>query len=98
MLAVKGGGAVGYVRHDLGLYLSLIGFATGLIFLWLNRKQRQPGFWLGTYMIIEGITRFCLDFLRIVDARYFGLTPTQYLTVPLFAAGIWLVLHNRKRA
>jgi phosphatidylglycerol:prolipoprotein diacylglycerol transferase len=86
----------GQSRHDLGLYLSLIGFATGLFFLWLNRKPRQPGFWLGTYMMIEGVTRFSLDFLRIADARYFGLTPTQYLAVPLFAAGAWLVFNKRR--
>lgn len=81
----------GNVRHDLGLYLSLIGFATGGIFLWLNRKERQPGFWIGTYMVIEGAVRFCLDFLRIADVRYFGLTPTQYLAVPMLAGGIWLI-------
>ena len=81
----------GSIRHDLGLYLSLIGFATGGLFLYLNRKQRAPGFWFGTYMIIEGMVRFGLDFLRIVDVRYFGLTPTQYLSIPLCLAGLWLV-------
>jgi phosphatidylglycerol:prolipoprotein diacylglycerol transferase len=86
----------GQSRHDLGLYLSLIGFATGILFLWLNRKQRAPGFWLGSYMIIEGITRFSLDFLRIADARYFGLTPTQYVAVPMFAIGVWLVMGRKK--
>jgi len=78
----------GSTRHDLGLYLSLIGFATGGLFLFLNRHERRPGFWLGTFMLIEGITRFSLDFLRIVDTRYFGLTPTQYLALPLAVAGI----------
>lgn len=81
----------GQTRHDLGLYLSLIGFATGGLFLFLNRKQRAPGFWLAAYMIIEGIVRFSLDFLRVADARYFGLTPTQYLAVPLFFGGVWLL-------
>lgn len=86
----------GSVRHDLGLYLSLIGFATGILFIWLNRKQRAPGFWFGTYMIIEGIVRFCLDFLRIADTRYLGLTPTQYLAVPLVAFGVWLLASSRR--
>jgi phosphatidylglycerol:prolipoprotein diacylglycerol transferase len=81
----------GSVRHDHGLYLSLIGFATGFWFLWLNRKNRRPGFWFGAYMIVEGITRFGLDFLRTVDATYWGLTPTQYLSVPMVLIGIWLV-------
>lgn len=86
----------GQVRHDLGLYLSIIGFATGLWFLYLNRKQRHPGFWLGCYMIIEGFSRLSLDFLRVADARYFGLTPTQYLAVPMLGLGLWLVLKAKK--
>lgn len=81
----------GSTRHDLGLYLSLIGFVTGGLFLFLNRRKRKPGFWLGTYMIIEALARFGLDFLRTVDMRYLGLTPTQYLCVPLCIAGIWLL-------
>ncbi|MCR4256468.1 MAG: prolipoprotein diacylglyceryl transferase [Candidatus Uhrbacteria bacterium] len=85
----------GQTRHDLGLYLSLIGFATGILFLWLNRKRREPGFWFGTYMMIEGATRFSLDFLRTADTTYLGLTPTQYLAVPMFALGIWLVTNKR---
>ncbi len=82
----------GQTRHDHGLYLSLIGFATGILFLILNRKNRRPGFWIGTYMVIEGITRIVLDFYRIADARYFGLTPTQYVAIPLLLAGIWLMV------
>jgi phosphatidylglycerol:prolipoprotein diacylglycerol transferase len=81
----------GQTRHDLGLYLSLIGFALGLAFLWLNRKKRQPGFWVGAFMIVEGASRFVLDFLRLADVRYLGLTPTQYLSVPLFVAGVILI-------
>lgn len=81
----------GQTRHDLGWYLSLIGFATGLLFLWLNRKPRAPAFWFGLYMAIEGVVRFGLDFLRIADVRYAGLTPTQFLAVPLCVVGLWLV-------
>ncbi|HEU0050791.1 MAG TPA: prolipoprotein diacylglyceryl transferase [Patescibacteria group bacterium] len=87
----------GTVRHDLGLYLSLIGFLTGILFLVLNKWKRHPGFWLGMYMMIEGVTRFTLDFLRIADTKYFGLTPTQYLSIPLFAAGLWLVIRKTRR-
>jgi phosphatidylglycerol:prolipoprotein diacylglycerol transferase len=81
----------GLIRHDLGLYDSLIGFATGLLFLILNRWKRAPGFWLGSFCMIEGLSRFLLDFLRIADVQYFGLTPTQYLAAPLFFVGAWLV-------
>lgn len=85
----------GSVRHDLGLYLSLLGFALGGIFLWLNRKERHPGFWLATFMIFEGVARFGLDFLRVADSTYLGLTPAQYLSVPLFFGGIWLMRRTK---
>lgn len=85
----------GETRHDLGLYLSIIGFATGILFLWLNRKRREPGFWFGTYLMIEGASRFWLDFYRIADATYFGLTPTQYLAVPMAGFGIWMIFRSR---
>lgn len=88
----------GGTRHDLGLYLSLIGFATGGLFLILNRHERRPGFWLGAYMTIEGITRFSLDFLRVVDTRYFGLTPTQYLALPLALAGVFFVVKHKTKS
>ncbi|MCK9360961.1 prolipoprotein diacylglyceryl transferase [Patescibacteria group bacterium] len=88
----------GETRHDHGLYLSLIGFATGILFLWLNRKQRRPGFWFGTYMVIEGIVRFVLDFYRVVDVKYFGLTPTQYLAIPMLAVGIWLITNKQLKS
>lgn len=86
----------GQIRHDLGLYLSLIGFGTGLLFLWLNRKQRRPGFWLGVYMLIEGLSRICLDFLRVEDVRYLGFTPTQYLALLLVGLGIGSISRNSR--
>jgi prolipoprotein diacylglyceryltransferase len=45
-------------------------------------------------MVIEGITRFGLDFWRIVDKTYLGLTPTQYVAIPMIGLGLWLILRN----
>ncbi len=86
----------GRIRHDLGLYLSIIGLATGIGFVLLNRRVRRSGFWLGAWMIVEGVTRFGLDFLRVTDANYFGLTPTQYASVPLFVVGVWVMFLQKK--
>lgn len=87
----------GKTRHDLGLYLSISGFVIGLIFLWLNRKQRHPGFWLGAYLILDGVSRIWLDFYRVADATYFFLTPTQWVSIPFVALGIWLVAGKKFR-
>lgn len=88
----------GGVRHDLGLYDSLVGLIIFLIFLFLRRRERRPGFYISTAMILYGVARFFLDFLRaqeIVlgmspDLRYFGLTLAQYLSVILIVMGIYL--------
>lgn len=71
----------GQGRHDLGLYLSLIGFATGILFLVLGKKKRPAGFWVAMFFLIDGISRFFLDFLRVIDARYLGLTPAQWIGI-----------------
>ncbi len=84
----------GQSRHDLGLYLSLVGFAIGLIFLALDRQKRKPGFFIGAFLILDSTSRLWLDFYRIVDVRYFYLTPTQWLSVPLIALGGWLILRS----
>ncbi|MCR4313838.1 MAG: prolipoprotein diacylglyceryl transferase, partial [Candidatus Uhrbacteria bacterium] len=84
----------GIVRHDLGLYLSLDGLVLFHVFLFLSRRRLPKGSFIVGYLLWYGVSRFLLDFLRatdgaIVDVRYFGLTPAQYTSIILFAAGVW---------
>ncbi len=89
----------GSVRHDLGLYLSMAGFFMGGIFLLLNRKPRPKGFWTASYLLLEGLSRVWLDAYRIVDTRYFGCTPAQWLGALFALVGIvWLIRLVPKRA
>lgn len=85
----------GVVRHDHGLYLSLNGLFLFLVFLWMRRKKRPVGSYLSVFFIWYGIVRFILDFYRatdgvIVDSRYFGMTPAQYFSLLMVAAGVWV--------
>lgn len=81
----------GQGRHDLGLYLSLFGFALGILFLILNRKTRPAGFWVALFFLAEGFSRVWLDVYRVVDTRYFGWTPAQWLgLVFMLISGTWL--------
>ncbi len=93
-------GAVEYpdgARHDLGLYLSWLGFGIGIIFLILSRyvirgtRYEKPGFWVGAFLLLYSVARFLLDFLRIGDTRWAVLTPTQWLLIPTAALGAGLV-------
>lgn len=87
-------GGVNYpdgVRHDLGLYLSIFGFALGTLFVLLDRKRRASGFYVGLFLILYGIGRFLLDFLRLLDHRYGRLTATQWMLIAFVAFGLWLL-------
>lgn len=94
----------GQVRHDLGLYLSVLGFSIGLVFLCINyffqRPNRHPpvarlrppaGFWIAAFLILDGVARFCFDFLRVIDRRYVGLTPMQWLLIPAVIGAGWFL-------
>lgn len=85
----------GGARHDLGLYLSLGGLLTGLVFLLLDRRPRARGFFIGAFFAGEAIQRLLLDGLRVADARFAGLTPTQWLAIPLLAFSLWLAWTRR---
>ncbi|TAK03656.1 prolipoprotein diacylglyceryl transferase [Patescibacteria group bacterium] len=83
------------VRHDLGLYEALSGFALTLLFVVLWKRKAPAGSYAPLFLIWYGASRFFLDFLRatdgaIVDARYGNLTPAQWLGAALFVWGLWL--------
>ncbi len=84
------------VRHNLGLYEAIYVVVIVLVFFRLGRnKTRAPGFYLGILPLMYAPVRFLLDFLRIEDARYFGLTPGQYGSVLLVVAGLLVLRHAK---
>ena len=75
-------------RFDLGLleFLSFLVIA-GAFFL-LDRRRWPSGFFLGLFFTLYGPVRFALYTLRIGEARYFGWTPAQYLSLIGTLAGV----------
>ncbi|HTK04664.1 MAG TPA: prolipoprotein diacylglyceryl transferase [Candidatus Eisenbacteria bacterium] len=95
----------GGARLDHGLLLSLVGFALFALFTFLNRRReadrRASGRFLPLLMVFYGAIRFVLDFYRAYDlpgsdTRYLALTPAQYGSLLLVAAGAWLFYGLRK--
>ncbi len=80
------------IRHDLGLDLSIEGFLLFILFVILDRKHAKPKTFVIAFLILHGTIRFFLDFLRIIDVRYFFLTPAQYISIAMVAAGTILLL------
>jgi phosphatidylglycerol:prolipoprotein diacylglycerol transferase len=94
-------------RFDLGLYEMLLTIPLALAFLWLRRKPRPWGFYVGAIAIAYAPVRFALDFLRVeapiaesgglvaaVDPRYAGLTPAQWACFGLLAMGVYFFVRT----
>ncbi|HJX74027.1 MAG TPA: prolipoprotein diacylglyceryl transferase family protein, partial [Candidatus Deferrimicrobiaceae bacterium] len=63
-------------------------------FLVLDRKPRPTGFYPLAFLLLYMPVRFFLDFLRISDARYGGLTFGQYAAIAGFAVAGYVVLRR----
>lgn len=85
------------VRHDLGLYEMFNGFGMFLLFLVLRKRGAKPPTYGIVFLIWYGLVRFLLDFLRINDARFGGLTPAQYAAAAMFLAGVVFAYKKWKR-
>ena len=81
-------------RHDLGLYEFLFTLVMLAVLYVTNRKgQRFRGFTTALIFVMYAPTRFFLDYLRVLDARYWGLTPAQWAMIPMFATGVFMFFH-----
>ncbi len=89
-LAVEIGGIR---RHALGFYeiwLMLALFVA--ITAWARHRRPPDGSVLALAATVYAPARFLLDFLRIRDVTYAGLTPGQWFAFPLFAGGVWVFI------
>jgi len=87
-------------RFDLGLLELLYTLLLAALFLWLDRRPRPSGFYIGLFFALYGPVRFGLDQLRTGDLRYAGWTPGQYasLAATLLGAGLLFSLSRDGRA
>jgi phosphatidylglycerol:prolipoprotein diacylglycerol transferase len=84
----------GELRHDLGLYellLTIVIFAS--VTLAIRQRRRGDGFVIAAVSCSYAIGRFALDFMRIGDTTYAGLTPAQWACFFLFGLGIESLRH-----
>jgi phosphatidylglycerol:prolipoprotein diacylglycerol transferase len=86
----------GVVRHNLGLEEAIYTIFIAVLFGALGRRPRAPGFFLGLFLVLYAPFRFAADFLRIIDVRYFGLTPAQYGCIGLAILGVTIILRGRR--
>jgi phosphatidylglycerol:prolipoprotein diacylglycerol transferase len=102
-------------RHPSQLYeAALEGLVMGTVLLvlaWRRGWLKRPGALTGVFLILYGLSRFAVEFVRQPDAQFvspgnpvghalqfgagLGLTMGQLLTLPMIAAGLWLIWRRR---
>jgi phosphatidylglycerol:prolipoprotein diacylglycerol transferase len=59
--------------------------------LWRLRDRFQPGILFAIYLILAGVERLLVEFIRRNDAELLGLTQPQLISIAMIAAGaVWI--------
>lgn len=77
-------------RFDLGLLLLIFNI---LLFIYMLLKRQSSYF--ESFLLIYGIGRFFLDFLRIEEPQYAGLIPSQYGSILMIGIALYIIIKNR---
>jgi phosphatidylglycerol:prolipoprotein diacylglycerol transferase len=75
-------------RYDLGLLECLFMLPLMGLFLWLDRRPRPAGFYLGLFLTVYGLFRIWLDSLHEPGVPRFLVTPDQAWGLLAAATGV----------
>ncbi|PMR67160.1 prolipoprotein diacylglyceryl transferase [Halomonas heilongjiangensis] len=90
-------------RHPSALYeFALEGVVLFAMLWWLSREPRRRGLISGLFLLLYGVFRFAVEFVRLPDAHigfiaFDWVTMGMLLTLPMLAAGTALVAWSRRR-
>ena len=96
----------GVARHPSQLYEAVLeGLVIFAVLLWMSRRRpaRPQGTFMGAFLVLYGVFRFLIEFVRVPDAQLGYLlgpiTMGQLLSTPLVVAGIvvLVVAHRAQR-
>jgi phosphatidylglycerol:prolipoprotein diacylglycerol transferase len=82
--------------HPTPVYETLaMGLAAWLLWQW--RDRLRPGLLFASYLVLAGLERFLVEFVRRNDEVLVGLTAAQLQSLVLMAAGgVWIALARRR--
>lgn len=91
------------LHHPTPLYECAYSLAIAASCYAMLRRSRTPGHSFGVFLMLYGVFRFLVEFVRTPDAPLtdlwlFTLTRGQTLTVPVFLLGLGLLLWTTRRA
>lgn len=85
--------------HPTPLYETTAAFAIAAILWALQRRTRRPPLEiLGAYLVLSGISRFAVEYLRINEPALLGLTQPQLWAIASVAVGVAVITRGRLRA
>lgn len=82
----------GTVLHNLGLYEMLLAVVLTIILYSIKNIRPFDGFHPAVMLFLYSPVRFLLDYWRVSEKTYLGLTPGQYFAVLMFAVALYLVV------
>lgn len=101
------GPVLGPARHPSQLYEALLEgpvlFAILAFMFWRTKARYEPGKLVGAFLFFYGIFRFAIEFIREPDSQLAefaaatGLHMGQWLTIPMIAGGLYLMLTAKGR-
>jgi len=89
------------LRHPSALYqFALEGVVLFIVLWWFTRQPRRTGAASGLFLLLYGVFRFAVEFVRLPDPQLgfiaFGwMTMGQLLSLPMIIGGIALVGWSR---
>jgi phosphatidylglycerol:prolipoprotein diacylglycerol transferase len=89
--------APGETVHPTPIYETLV-MGLAAFFLWQLRDRVRPGVLFALYLVIAGLERFLIEFIRRNEDVALGLTAAQLESLSLLAVGIvWLLVIVRRK-
>ena len=85
--------------HPTPIYEFLVALVIGWV-LWkfsapASHRLRRPGLITGEYLVLSGIARFLVEFIRINPPLYWGMSNAQVASLGSIVAGVLLALYAR---
>lgn len=80
------------------IYELLFGIALAWLLWQLGRKTRPIGWLTGLYLVLSGLGRFLVEFVRINPKLYWGMSNAQMAAIGSMFVGLVIMLITRRRA
>lgn len=84
--------------HPTQLYSSLAMFLVFLVLIRIYQNKKFNGQLFFWWLILYSIYRFSVEFFRYSPMHWARLTPSQWLVIFTFSAGIWGLNHYRNKS